>query len=178
MQQQSRSRKTDAVDRATGEVVQLEIFGDDDSLKRKKAVRYDWAPHPGRHTNLAKTLMQKVWDKDSGYDQNDRDILGFYLAHSPEGVEPLRMTYKEIAEKLGVRQEKVGKAVDKLHSGGLLLLAEKVARVKFFRVNPRAGYDGPASAQVEAVKEARFPVVPAPVAKTTRKSARREAKAS
>ncbi|QKZ24942.1 MarR family transcriptional regulator [Streptomyces chartreusis] len=179
MPPQSRSRKTDAVDLATGEVVQLEIFGDDDSLKRKKAaVRYDWTPHPGRHTNLAKALMQKVWDKDSGYDQNDRDILGFYLAHSPEGVEPLRLTFKEIAEKLGVRQEKVSKAVDKLHSGGLLLLTEKVARVKFFRVNPRAGYDGPAAEQVEAVKDARFPVVPAPKAKATGRPVRREAKAS
>lgn len=153
---------------ATGEIVQLEIFGDDDmfegdgSKKKQVVVRYDWNPNPGRHTNLAKALMQKVWDKDSGYDQNDRDILGFYIAHSPEGTEPLRMTFKEIATKLGVTQPKVSKSVGRLNGGGLLLMAEQVARIKFFRLNPRAAFDGPAVAQVEAVKDARFPVVPAP----------------
>jgi hypothetical protein len=168
---------------ATGHVLQLEIFGEDDTHKKKQAVRYDWNPNPGRHANLAKALMQKVWDKDSGYDQNDRDILGFYIAHSPEGTEPLRMTFKEISSKLGVSQPKVSKSVGRLNTGGLLLMAEQIARIKFFRINPRAAFDGPAVAQVEAVKEARFPVVPAPQKAPARPrrqtaTAHREAKAS
>ncbi|WP_031111538.1 winged helix-turn-helix domain-containing protein [Streptomyces sp. NRRL S-146] len=183
MSPQSRSRQ--AVDMATGHVVQLEIFGEDDAQKKKQSVRYDWNPNPGRHANLAKALMQKVWDKDSGYDQNDRDILGFYIAHSPEGTEPLRMTFKEISGKLGVSQPKVSKSVGKLNTGGLLLMAEQIARIKFYRINPRAAFDGPAVAQVEAVKDARFPVVPAPEkakaptrARKQAATAHKEAKAS
>ncbi|MEV8476230.1 hypothetical protein [Streptomyces sp. NPDC051173] len=62
-------------------------------------------------------------------------------------------------------------------------MAEQVARIKFFRLNPRAAFDGPAVAQVEAVKDARFPVVPAPqkAPARTRKqamTAHKEARAS
>ncbi|WP_326693263.1 MULTISPECIES: winged helix-turn-helix domain-containing protein [unclassified Streptomyces] len=112
--------------------------------------------------NVGKALMKKVWHKDSGYRQNDRDIFGFYVAHSPEGTEPLRMTFKEIAQTLGIRPDTVARSVGRLHAGGLLLEAEKVGRMKFYRINPRAAFDGSATEQVRAVQDARYPVVPAP----------------
>ncbi|MFJ5645802.1 transcriptional regulator [Streptomyces sp. NPDC093223] len=164
--------RRNAVDRETGQVVQLELLGDEtlDTLQRKTAPRYDWRPFPGRHVNVAKGLMARVWHKDSGYNQNERDVLGFFLAHSPEAGEPLRMTFKEISELLGVRQDTVRKSVERLHTGGLLLEKEKIGRVRFFAVNPRAAFDGSASAQVEATKVARHPVVPAPAAPSRRKT--------
>lgn len=174
MEQQGPARRK-AVNRETGEIMQLELLGDDtlDALQKIKQtvpVRYDWRPYPGRHVNVAKVLMSKVWHKDSGYSQNDRDILGFYLAHSPEGSAPLRVTFKEISELLGVRQDTVRKSVEKLHAGGLLLEKEKVGRVRFFGVNPRAAFDGSASAQLEATRVACHPVVPAPPAPSRRKT--------
>ncbi|WP_317620101.1 winged helix-turn-helix domain-containing protein [Streptomyces sp. CBMA156] len=156
--------RAQGVNRATGEVMQLDLFGEEEAKSGPDKVRYDWNPHPGRHVNVSKTLMRKLWRKDSGYDQNDRDIFGFYLAHSPDGAEPLRMTFKEISETLGPAQNTVRTSVEKLHLGGLLLEAEKFGRMRFYRVNPRAGYDGPAKKQVDATKDARFPVVPAPAA--------------
>ncbi|MFE1783825.1 MarR family transcriptional regulator [Streptomyces sp. NPDC059506] len=177
MKQQGPQHGT-AVNRETGEIVQLELMGGDalDAFQKieRRAVRYDWRPFPGRHVNVAKRLMAEVWHKDSGYSQNDRDILGFYLAHSPEGGEPLRLSYKEISELLGIRQGTVSKSVATLHAGGLLLKKETVGRMCFFAVNPRAGFDGSAVAQVEATKEARHPVVPAPVAQPKSRK-RREA---
>jgi hypothetical protein len=158
-----------AVDRGTGEIVQLELL-DGEAFRRKipgenpvlPGARYDWQPHPGRHVNVAKALMRKVWHKNSGYRQNDRDIFGFYVAHSPERTEPLRMTFKEIAQTLGIRPDTVARSVGRLHAGGLLLEAERVGRMKFYRINPRAAFDGSASEQVRAVQDARYPVVPAP----------------
>jgi DNA-binding transcriptional ArsR family regulator len=165
---QQRPARREAVDRQTGEIVQLALLGED-ALARKPSVRYDWRPHPGRHVNVGKALMAKVWHRDSGYDQNDRDVLGYYLAHSPEAGAPLRMTYKEISQDLGIRQDTVSKSVGKLNRGGLLLEAEKIGNVRFFRVNPRAAFDGPAPAQVEATKTARHPMVPAPASPTRKK---------
>lgn len=144
-----------AVDVATGEVVQLELFG-------KKPVNYDWQPHPGRHANVCKALMKKVWRADSGYNRAERDVFAFWMWNSPEGFEPLRMPFNEVAGLLGVSQTVVSRSVGRLNLGGLLLEAEQVGRVKFYAVNPRAAYDGPASAQREATKHARHPVVPAP----------------
>lgn len=175
-----RRRTRQAADTTSGEIVQLEIFGEEDT-DRKAAVRYDWKPHPGRHVNVAKALMRKVWDAESGYDKNDRDILGYYIAHSPEGADPLRQTFKEIATRLGVSEPKVSKAVRNLHRGGLLLesVGDRIGKVRFYRLNPRAGYDGPAARQVEAVKDARFPVVPAPQASApTRRTSRTQKEAS
>jgi hypothetical protein len=173
------TRRREAVDTDTGEVLQLELLPDDalDALKRKAAPRYDWHPYPGRHVNVAKALMAKVWHKDSGYTQNERDLFGFFLAHTPEGGEPLRLTYKEISEALGLSQTVVGKGVQRLHTGGLLLEREQIGRIRFYGVNPRAAFDGSAVDQVEATKDARFPVLPAPA---TRKApaTRRVGKAS
>ncbi|WP_328406369.1 transcriptional regulator (plasmid) [Streptomyces sp. NBC_00390] len=181
MQQQGRPAaavKAEAVNVATGEVVQLELMGDDAlrGLREPRTPippRYDWRPHPGRHVNVGKALLAKVWHKDSGYDQNARDILGFYIAHAPEGGEPLRMTFKEISQTLGVQPNTVQQCITQLHAGGLLLEKEKIGRVKFFALNPRAAYDGSAAAQVAATKEARHPVVPAPTAASPKRTRRK-----
>ncbi|RZD62903.1 transcriptional regulator [Streptomyces albidoflavus] len=169
-----------AADTSSGEIFQLEIFGEEEAGRREPPVRYDWTPHPGRHVNLGKALMRKVWDAESGYDEKDRDILGYFISYAPEGAGPLRETFKQIAAKLGVSENKVSKAVANLHRGGLLLesVADRVGRVKFYRLNPRAGYDGPAVRQVEAVKDARFPVVPAPQAPARPRRARTRKEAS
>ncbi|NSC25733.1 winged helix-turn-helix transcriptional regulator [Streptomyces albus subsp. chlorinus] len=169
MGQKGTTRRIPAVNRGTGEIVQLELLGREtfqqEGGERNPVLpgaRYDWQPHPGRHVNVAKALMRKVWHKDSGYRQNDRDIFGFFVAHSPERTEPLRMTFKEIAQTLGIRPDTVARSVGRLHAGGLLLEAEKVGRMRFYRINPRAAFDGSASEQLRAVQDARFPVVPAP----------------
>ena len=160
----SPARRVQAANVETGEITQMAIF-DDDTLRRAR-VRYDWNPFPGRHVNVPKALLARLYEKGSGYGPADRDMLFFYYAHSPDGAEPLRLTFKEMAEILGGRADTIAKRVARLHAGGLLLEAERVGRMIFYRLNPRAGYDGPATDQAEAVKDARFPVVPAPTAPT------------
>lgn len=170
-----------AVDRNSGEVMQLELLNSDtlQGLGKQRdsrdSARYDWRPHTGRHINVPKTLLRAIWDKDSGYTQNDRDILGFYLGHCPEGTEPLRMTFKEISQKLGIRPDAVAKGVTKLHRGNILVLGEVVGRMKFYKLNPRAAFDGPATAQNEATQETRFPEVPLPAKSEPAKRTKKEA---
>lgn len=156
-------QRSTAANTVTGEVVQMAIF-EDETFHRAR-VRYDWTPNPGRHVNVPKKLLAKLYGKDSGYTAKHRDLFFFYLAHSPDGAQPLRLTYKEIAEELGGRPATISTLLGTLHAGGLLLEAERVGRMKFYRVNPRAGFDGPAASQVEAVKDARLPEVPAPAPK-------------
>ncbi|MFF8809885.1 MULTISPECIES: transcriptional regulator [Streptomyces] len=160
-------RRGKAVNHETGELVQMSFF-EDDTLQRTR-VRYDWTPHPGRHVNVPKVLLAKLYARDSGYTAKHRDLFFFYLAHSPDGAEPLRLTYKEIGETLGGRPATISTLLGTLHAGGLLLEAEKIGRITFYRVNPRAAFDGPAATQVEAVKDARFPVVPAPASAAQKK---------
>ncbi len=160
-------RRGKAVNTETGELVQMAFF-EDDTLTRAR-VRYDWTPHSGRHVNVPKVLLAKLYAKDSGYTSKHRDLFFFYLAHSPDGAQPLRLTYKEIGEELGGRPATISALLGKLHAGGLLLEAEKIGRITFYRVNPRAAFDGPAANQVEAVKDARFPEVPAPATPAKKK---------
>lgn len=160
-------RRGKAVNTETGEVVQMAFF-EDEAIQRTR-VRYDWTPNPGRHVNVPKALLAKLYAKDSGYTPKHRDLFFFYLGHSPDGAQPLRLTYKEIAEILGGRPATISTILGTLHAGGLLLEAERVGNMKFYRVNPRAAFDGPAVNQVEAVRDARFPVVPAPATSAQKK---------
>jgi hypothetical protein len=139
--------------------------------KPKDRVRYDWKPNPGRHVNVPKELVKRLFDKSSGYTAGDRDLWFFYLGFSPDGTEPLRMTFKEIADVIGGRPDTIAKRVGKLHRGGLLLEAERIGRIVFYRANPRSAFDGAAEEQVQAVKNARFPVIPAPVAEDAKRKA-------
>ncbi|MFD3889990.1 transcriptional regulator [Streptomyces microflavus] len=160
-------RRGKAVNTETGELVQMAFF-EDEGMQRAR-VRYDWTPNPGRHVNVPKTLLAKLYAKDSGYTGKHRDLFFYYLAHSPDGAQPLRLTYKEIAAVVGGRPATISNLLGTLHAGGLLLEAEKVGRMTFYRVNPRAGFDGSAVNQVEAVKDARLPVVPAPATPAQKK---------
>ncbi|WP_202239894.1 winged helix-turn-helix domain-containing protein [Actinacidiphila reveromycinica] len=160
-------RRGTAVNRDTGEITQLEFFE-----RPKTGIRYDWRPNPGRHVNVPKELVKRLYDKSSGYNAGDRDVFFFYLGFSPDGTEPLRMTFKEIADVIGGRPDTIAKRVGKLNRGGLLLEAERVGRIVFYRANPRSGFDGAAEDQVQAVKDVRFPVIPAPAnAEVKRKAA-------
>ena len=150
------ARSREAVNTGTGEYVQLQLLPEE-----KKKPTYGWSGG-GRHVNASKGLGAKIWHKDSGYTRNDRDVFGYYLFHSPEGEVPLRESFREIGGNLDMRPAAVSKSVSRLHLGGLLLESEKVGRVTFYRVNPRAAYDGGAVEQRLATKDARHPVVPCP----------------
>ncbi|MFE2174443.1 transcriptional regulator [Kitasatospora sp. NPDC059462] len=147
-----------AVNTGTGEVLQLQL------LEKDKNTTYDWSGG-GRHINVGKVLGKSVWRADSGYDQNDRDVFGYYLFNSPEGEAPLRESFREIGTNLGIRPAQVSKSVGRLNVGGILIEAEKIGRVTFYKLNARAAYDGSAVAQRLATASVRHPVVPCPAPK-------------
>ncbi|MFJ4880889.1 transcriptional regulator [Streptomyces sp. NPDC088745] len=141
------ARQVRAVNAETGEFVQLELQGEGS---------YAWSGG-GRHANVSKGVGKKVWDKSSGLNRNDRDVFGFFVFNSPRGGGPVRKTYAEIAERLDMRPVTVGRCVGRLALGGLLIEAEKVGRVKFFRVNPRVAFDGPSEQQRSHVASQKVP---------------------
>ncbi|WP_159046450.1 hypothetical protein [Streptomyces sp. MMG1121] len=80
-----------------------------------------------------------MWKKDSGYTKNDNLVCGYYLFNSPSGNEPLRQRFREIGTNLELRSNAFSNSVGNLHRGGFLLPAERIGRVSFYKVNPRAG---------------------------------------
>ncbi|MFD8637224.1 MarR family transcriptional regulator [Streptomyces sp. NPDC059533] len=136
--------------RRTGEIVeQPELEG------------YDWS-RSKRHTNTNKSLGKEIWDKDSGLNRNDRDVLGFYIFNSPPGGGPVRQSFAEIADRLEMKRVTVGRCVGRLETAKLLIVAEKVGRVKFFRLNARFNFDGKSTQQRAAVRGVPHPVIPLP----------------
>ncbi|MEU6556268.1 transcriptional regulator [Streptomyces sp. NPDC046915] len=147
-----------AVNTRTGEYVQLELLRPDEKP-------YLWSGG-GRHVNVSKSLAAGIWAKDSGYTKNDKLVYGYYLFNSPPRDEPLRQSFREIGAHLELRPNAVSRSVGNLHRGGFLLEAEKVGRVIFYKLNPRAAYDGSSGQQRKATEPARHPVVPCPPQKT------------
>ncbi|MFB7852446.1 transcriptional regulator [Streptomyces sp. NPDC056053] len=139
---------------ATGEYLQLELLDKDDKA-------FAWSGG-GRHVNASKKLGAALYAKDSGYTKNDKLVWGYYLFNSPPGDEPLRMSFREIGVDLELRANAVSKSVGNLHRGGYLLEAEKVGRVKFYRLNPRVAYDGSSGQQRHATQYARHPSTTCP----------------
>lgn len=160
--------RRNGVVRESGELVQIDMLpGFEGEQPAKKPVRYSWR---GRHVNVSKEMGAAVWRKDSGYDRNDRDVLGFYIFNSGEKAARLEMTFDQIGQELGMNPRAVSKSVKKLHAGGFLLEAGAMAKVTLYRLNGRFGYDGPAEDQVKAVADMRHPVIPAPVPVSAPKS--------
>ncbi|MFD8385249.1 transcriptional regulator [Streptomyces sp. NPDC059679] len=154
------ARRTGVV-RETGELMHVDMLPgfEDEQLAKRPPVGYSWR---GRHMNVSKEMGAAVWRKDSGYDRNDRDVLGFYLFNSGERAARVEMTFDQIGQELGMNPRAVSKSVKKLHAGGFLLEAGTMAKVTLYRLNGRFGYDGPAEEQVKAVADMRHPVIPAP----------------
>jgi hypothetical protein len=147
-------RARPAANTSTGEYLQLELLDKDDKP-------YAWSGG-GRHVNASKKLGAALFSKDSGYSKNDKLVWGYYLFNSPPGDEPLRESFREIGVNLELRPNAVSKSVGNLHRGGYLLEAEKVGRVKFYKLNPRAAYDGSSGQQRNATKHARHPSTTCP----------------
>ncbi|MEV7082375.1 winged helix-turn-helix domain-containing protein [Streptomyces sp. NPDC093516] len=148
------SRARPAVNTSTGEYVQLELLKEDDKP-------YDWSGG-GRHVNASKKLGAGLWKKGSGYTKNDKLVYGYYLFNAPPGDEPLRMSFREIGNDLELRPNAVSKSVGNLNRGGFLLEAEQVGRVKFYKLNSRAAFDGPSGQQRMAAQHVRHPVTTCP----------------
>lgn len=147
-------RARPAANTATGEYLQLELLDKNDKS-------FAWSGG-GRHVNASKRLGAALYAKDSGYTKNDKLVYGYYLFNSPPGDEPLRMSFREIGVDLELRPNAVSKSVGNLHRGGYLLEAEKVGRVKFYKLNPRAAYDGNSGQQRHATQHARHPSTSCP----------------
>lgn len=143
-----------AANTATGEYLQLELLDKSDKP-------FAWSGG-GRHVNASKKLGAALYAKDSGYSKNDKLVWGYYLFNSPPGDEPLRMSFREIGIDLELRPNAVSKSVGNLHRGGYLLEAEKVGRVKFYKLNPRVAYDGSSGQQRNATQHARHPSATCP----------------
>ncbi|GHH26077.1 ArsR/SmtB family transcription factor [Streptomyces rubradiris] len=154
--------------RETGEMMHVDMLPgfEDQQLGKKPSVGYSWR---GRHMNVSKEMGAAVWQKDSGYDRNDRDVLGFYIFNSGKDAERVELTYDEIGQRLGMNPRQVSKSIKKLHAGGFLLEAGRMAKVKLYRLNGRFAYDGSAEDQVKAVADMRHPVVPAPTPESASK---------
>ena len=161
------ARRTGVV-RETGEMMHVDMLpGFEDEQPKKAPVRYSWR---GRHMNVSKEMGAAVWRKDSGYDRNDRDVLGYYIFNSGEKAARLEKTFDEIGQELGMNPRQVSKSIKKLHAGGFLLEAGTMARVQLYRLNGRFGYDGSTEDQVKAVADMRHPVIPAPTPESASKS--------
>ncbi|MBK3568958.1 MULTISPECIES: transcriptional regulator [unclassified Streptomyces] len=150
-------RARPAANTSTGEYLQLELLDKDDKA-------FSWSGG-GRHVNASKKLGAALYKKDSGYTKNDKLVWSYYLFHSPPGDEPLRESFREIGINLELRPNAVSTSVGNLHRGGYLLEAETVGRVKFYKMNPRAAYDGTSGQQRNATQHARHPSTTCPPAK-------------
>lgn len=161
------ARRRGAV-RETGEMMNVHMLPEDEPPKKAPPrIGYSWR---GRHMNVSKEMGAAVWRKDSGYDRNDRDVLGYYIFNTGEHAERVEKTFDEIGQELGMNPRQVSKSVKKLHAGGFLLKAGTMARVELFKLNGRFGWDGKAEEQVKAVADMRHPVVPAPVPESASKA--------
>ncbi|MFI8944073.1 hypothetical protein [Streptomyces syringium] len=167
-------RRTGVV-RETGEMMHVDMLPgfEDEEPGKKPPARYSWR---GRHMNVSKEMGAAVWRKDSGYDRNDRDVLGYYIFNSGEKAARLEKTFDQIGQDLKMNPRQVSKSVKKLHAGGFLLEAGVLAKVTMYRLNGRFAYDGKAEEQVKAVADMRHPVIPAPEPEPAKSRASKEVK--
>lgn len=130
------------VDRDTGEVIPYAAYA-----------------FSGRHTQVDKARVEAITESRA-FTPSQKFLVLWWIGVSPEGLEPLRATGRDIAQRVGMSPDAVGKINRKLAKHRILIVRGRVGNYSFYRISPYISFHGTGIEQREAVKTCNPPDIP------------------
>ncbi|EDY43158.1 conserved hypothetical protein [Streptomyces sp. SPB074] len=131
------------VDEATGEVV-------------------PYAPYAfsgGGHVQVDKARVAAITESRT-FTPSQKYLILWWIGTSPPGMEPLRLTGADIAKRVGMTPDAVGKINRALRRRRILIERGRVGSYRFYRISPYIAFHGSGVEQREAITLCNPPDIP------------------
>jgi hypothetical protein len=140
------ARPTELVDPKTGEVH-----------------NFPQAPVPyafqGAHAQVDKERVEAITES-TAFTPAEKFFVLWWIGASPAGMEPLHLTGADIAKRVGMKPDSVGRINRKLARHRILIKLDTIGNYPLYRISPYIAYHGTGAEQREAVKRFNPPDIP------------------
>ncbi|MCX3061357.1 MarR family transcriptional regulator [Streptomyces beihaiensis] len=120
-----------------------------------------YAPYAfsGAHIQVDKARVAAITESKE-FTPSQKFLVLWWIGISPEGMAPLRATGADIAKKVGMTTDAVGKINRKLFERRILIERGRIGNYRLYRISPYIAFHGSGAEQREAIKTCNPPDIP------------------
>jgi hypothetical protein len=111
------------------------------------------------HSQVDERRVEAITESRA-FTPGEKFMVLWWIGASPRGMEPLRSTGADIAKRVGMSADALGRISRKLARHRILVERGRIGNYKLYRISPYIAYHGPAAEQREAVKTCNPPEIP------------------
>ncbi len=105
----------------------------------------------GGHAQVDKRRVEAITESKA-FTPGEKFLVLWWIGASPAGMEPLHATGADIAKRVGMSPDAVGRINRKLAKHRILIPLDKIGNYKLYRISPYIAFHGSGIEQREAVK--------------------------
>ncbi len=124
-----------------------------------EAVPYAPYVFSGGHTQVDKARVEAITESRE-FTPSQKFLVLWWIGVSPEGMVPLRATGADIAKRVGMTADAVGKINRKLLKRRILIERGRIGNYRLYRISPYIAFHGTGVEQREAIKSCNPPDIP------------------
>lgn len=124
-----------------------------------EAVPYAPYAFSGGHTQVDKARVEAITESKE-FTPSQKFLVLWWIGVSPEGMAPLRATGADIAKRVGMTADAVGKINRKLLKRRILIERGRIGNYRLYRISPYIAFHGTGVEQREAIKSCNPPDIP------------------
>jgi hypothetical protein len=113
----------------------------------------------GPHTQVDKERINQI-SESRAFTPGDKFLILWWVSVSPPGTAALQLTGADIAKRVGMTSDAVGRIHRKLAKLRILILAGRIGNYPLYRMSPYIAFHGTGAEQREAIKNLNPPEIP------------------
>lgn len=124
-----------------------------------EAIPYAPYAFSGEHIQVDKARVEAITESKE-FTPSQKYMVLWWIGVSPQGMAPLRATGADIAKKVGMTADAVGKINRKLLKRRILIERGRIGNYRLYRISPYIAFHGTGIEQREAIKTCNPPDIP------------------
>jgi hypothetical protein len=113
----------------------------------------------GGHSQVDERRVEAI-SESRAFTPAQKFLVLWWIGASPAGLEPLHATGTDIAKRVGMSPDAVGRINRKLAKHRILIALDKIGNYKLYRISPYIAFHGTGIEQRDAVKLWNPPIIP------------------
>jgi hypothetical protein len=114
----------------------------------------------GGHAQVDKQRVEAITESKA-FTPAEKFLVLWWIGVSPKGMDPLRETGADIAQRVGMTADAVGRINRNLAKHRILIRCGRIGNYPLYRISPYIAFHGTGVEQREAIKSYNPPEIPA-----------------